>query len=601
MIKFLDSFFFAYLSLAILMVVGGSVFWIILQKLAKSEDSSIPSAVKIGIEYILGAFSLILAALISRLAGYPRIGIKILVILAVASLVILFLRKYNIKTGIKCSLRWCFSRLLLAALPGIFLCFIFSSQFAQPELERFTNPWLVTSRFKVYPSIDHHLQWLIADNIYKRKNLETNFNLDRRQLWSAGDRPIIWGFINAIFSRITDAHQLLDYFYRTILFSSFVWVGIFGILKVEFRRGNSKILIFTILPIMTSPFFMANFLYTWPKMIGLSFGLFGMLLFLHSLKDKGRGSKFFMVLSGIAFAIGTTCHTAIIFCLFASVIYYFVTQLLSKQSINFKLFSVRFFYLLIPFLIITQLHSQYLKAFTYQTNLLPRVQICRDGSYLYPTPPKSIIQACSEYLERVGVSGIIQDRVASLERALFYGIPQFFELLFDFSATSYAKNLFQKLDGYFQSCLFVSNGIFFLPLLAFSIFLIFYNKDNELDDSFLNRVKSTSLLLVSLICISGFSSLLGETSEMAPHVMPYIVPVLIYIGSLMLVRSISYKLFICFSIFMVLIHSLVYAYRIPKEEILNPYIYITSFLLYVLSILVSIYFIEKRAKECPNS
>lgn len=408
--------------------------------------------------------------------------------------------------------------------------------FTAAEIRAGIDPWLLIDRTLSYRVPDHYLQWIVSNNLFGGLILETGFNPDGKQMWSAGDRPVLIGLLEATFSQITNFRSISLYYLRVIFFASLLIPVLNGLLHDEFSIAKRWQRAAILIALSAQPFFLTNFIFTWPKMAGLAFGMMGFSL----AAQAGReGSRRAAVAAGVAFGLGSICHTAAIFCLGAAVGYqalaciFWRTNFFSqnRDAAQFWRRSVpnlRLSLLLVlPFLVVTQIHSRLLARVTNQTQLLQRVQFCRGGSYAFVTPRETLFKSCKKYFKRQGIEGAIADRRESFRRA------------FDFSVSATLSNylgLFRG-DGALGSFLSELRGKALLSVpLAYGRLSAAMALGLLILQAFRWRFKKISLERSALLTPIGFGLLcifacmLGEYTEMSAHVVPYVIPLFIQLG-----------------------------------------------------------------------
>jgi hypothetical protein len=267
----------------------------------------------------------------------------------------------------------------------------------------------------------------------------------------------------------------------------------------------------------------------------LACGLAGFLLFSKAIKEQ---TLHYALIAGVALALGIMCHTAALFCLVAAIIYFPLAWIITKpeEKISFARFAWASLSLLLPLLLLTQVHSRLLASSTNQTNLLARVQLCRGGSYAFITPIESVFESCKKYYERQGVSGILADRVESLSKAFDFKPLQFLNALFE---TFYSETSLGDFLRSFNTPLLLvvpdSIGNFSLVFLIFFVGLYFLSIRFKV----LLFSKSSLALPIGFLLLFAYSCMLGEYTEMSSHVVPYIITLLIHLGILMELSRLS--------------------------------------------------------------
>lgn len=439
--------------------------------------------------------------------------------------VLLYKNRLTILEGWQAYRSLCLFPFLVFLAPAIF----FLSHFTATEITKGIDPWLLVDRTLSYRVPDHYLQWLVSENFFKGVPIETNFNPKGNSMWSAGDRPVLIGLLDATFSQVTNASSITMYYLRVIFISSLVLPILNTLLREEFKIQKPSIRFLSLLTISISPFFLVNIFFTWPKMAGLSFGLMGFSLFAKAMRlQRAR----YAVVGGIGIALGLISHTAAMFCLIATMLYAASVWLLSYRiTMPLKQLAGLVIALLLPLLVVTQVHGQLLARVTNQTNLLARVQLCQGGSYAFLTPVESVLESCKKYYERKGFAGVIADRQESLQRA------------FDFSPLTYTQGVMnaithpEGLGEYLRSLntpllLVVPMSIGHLTPFFAAVLLVAYVVSIG-RHKILPFTQVSLLLPIGLILLTLFSCMLGAYTEMSSHVVPFVAPVFIQLGILL--------------------------------------------------------------------
>mgnify|MGYP000887869751 CR=1 FL=1 len=383
--------------------------------------------------------------------------------------------------------------LVTTALAVIMIYLTFSHLFLSKV--KSTDDFEIARAVSIYPVPDHVLQWYVSDNFYKKLPLETGFNPDKKQLWSVGDRPIFLGLLNAWIGKILE-HSKEQYFLRIIFLSSLLWVFINQFLIGELGIKNKVPRILILLTLLTSPFFITNTIYTWPKLASMTYIFAALTLF-----------RVNPILGGISAALAVLCHSGGQFGVLF-IILWFLKDLLKERRI-YK-FLVAFFLVTIP-------HNIYLKENSNQTGLYHRVILCREGSYAFPTPVITLKEACLKYYQKVGLSGVIKDRIESFKKAFFDGYKR---------APHLIRNVFDRsvLREWYIS-------ILSYPSFSYGIFSLFIGV-------FFCFFKEVRLIALGFSLLGLFSALLAESSVMVAHGIPYIIQTTISLGVLFLLYRI---------------------------------------------------------------
>lgn len=428
----------------------------------------------------------------------------------------------NIQTIYK---QHCFKPFLIFLPFAIFLL----SHFTSAEIAGGIDPWLLIDRTLSYRVPDHYLQWTVSENLFAGSPIEKHFNLNGKQMWSAGDRPVLIGLLEATFSQLTNHQNISLYFLRVIFLTSLLFIAVNALMREEFGVKSGWVRILTLVTLALHPFFLVNIIFTWPKMTGLAFGMMGFLLFSQALRQK---DKKYALLGGVAFALGMMSHTAAVFCFIAAALFFPLAYLLNGKDkrISCVDFSKATLSLLLPLLILTQLHSRLLSSATNQTNLLARVQLCRGGSYAFVTPVESVLESCLKYYEKQGFDGVIADRKESLSRAFNFQPKKFLSEIYGAISSKIA------LGDYLRSLnspllLLVPDSIGHLSLCLLGIFAILYLISFKFN--LLKFTKTSLLLPIGFLLLFAYSCMLGEYTEMSSHVVPYIIPFFINLGILL--------------------------------------------------------------------
>lgn len=384
-------------------------------------------------------------------------------------------------------------RLVTSALALVIIYLTFSQLFLSKV--KSTDDFEIARAVSIYPVPDHVLQWYVSDNFFKKLPLETGFNPDKKQLWSVGDRPIFIGLLNAWFGKILE-HSKEQYFLRVIFLSSLLWVFIGRFITKELginsKLGTSLIL----LTLLSSPFFITNTIYPWPKLASMTYVFAAIALF--------RKNPF---LGGASAALGVLCHSGGQFGVLF-ILLWFLKDLFRER---------RIYKFLVAFFLVTVPHNIYLKENSNQTGLYHRVILCRGGSYAFPTPVISLKEACIKYYEKAGVSGVIKDRIESFKKAFFDGYSRAPHLIINVFDRSVLREWYISILSYPS----FSYGIF--SLLIGVLFCFF---------------KEVRLIALGFSLLGLFSALLAESSVMVAHGIPYIIQITISLGVLFLLYRI---------------------------------------------------------------
>jgi hypothetical protein len=223
------------------------------------------------------------------------------------------------------------------------------------------------------------------------------------------------------------------------------------------------------------------------------------------------------VLGGVSAALGVLCHAGAQFGVLFLVIWFLRVILKDKRIIKF----------LFGFFVITLPHNVYLKANSNQTGLYYRVILCRGGSYAVPTPIISLKEACIKYYERVGVRGIIEDRIQSLKKGFLDGYNRVIPLLSSITSKESLKEWYISILSYPS----FSYGVFSLGIGLVFIFL-----------------KESRLIFLGAAILGIFSLLAAEYSVMVAHSIPYIIQIVIGLGVVYTLNRFRFLLYLyCFS------------------------------------------------------
>lgn len=211
------------------------------------------------------------------------------------------------------------------------------------------------------------------------------------------------------------------------------------------------------------------------------------------------------------------CHAGAHFGVLFLVIWFLRVILKDKGIIKF----------LFGFFVITLPHNVYLKANSNQTGLYYRVILCRGGSYAVPTPIISLKEACIKYHERVGVRGIIEDRIQSLKKGFLDGYNRVIPLLSSITSKESLKEWYISILSY---------PSFFYGVFSLGIGLVFI------------FLKESRLIFLGAAILGIFSLLTAEYSVMVAHSIPYIIQIVIGLGVVYTLNRFRFLLYLyCFS------------------------------------------------------
>jgi len=425
----------------------------------------------------------------------------------------------------------------------VFAAFVFA-HFTPDELPSGVDPWALAKRTQTFNVPDHFLQWMISDNFVSRRRIERGFNPDGKQMWSAGDRPMLPGFLDAVLSVVSRDHNTNIYFSRLFFLGSFFIFPILGLLRSEFGVRSKLALSGILLCLLVHPFFFTNVFFTWPKIASVSFLLIGFYFLANLSSAFGRAHRAaFSVIIGAAFAAALLSHTssAVGICL---VLLYLaltrfkpiVAQLKVQPLVLMRYAGLGLATLIIPMLI----HANFLAKHTNRTQLLERVQLCRGGSYAYVTPVIPLAQACREYYERVGIAGMIDDRRQSLRAAFIDGYALSAAKISAWRSES--GSLKTLISDWNRDLLFdpvTSYGVTTFPLGLICLVLgcIKMRKHR------FGLPRELVLFVCSGLALLGFGLMLAEFSEMRPHVIPISIPICLQIALLVMLYRLNSKVF----------------------------------------------------------
>lgn len=477
--------------------------------------------------FILGTISVSLLSILAILVGkqYAFIWPTLLALLLIFLIKLSFVRFRAVLQFITI---YCLAPfLLLQVTYGSFLL-------AHQELDQIKNgidPWILTERISGYHAPDHYLQWIISENFYNQLPMETGFKRKRAQIWSAGDRPLFIGFLNAGLSLLTGSNSINLYFLRIITFTSLLFISIYTLLRLEFHISSLRAVLITT-ALGFNNFIFTNMLYTWPKLAGVGFALAGMLLIIQSHKELKL-----MMAAGLAFAIAMLCHTSALFAIIGVLAYVAITRrkvILNNLNLTVKALS----YIIVPALLLMAAHSYYVKTHTKPSGLLMRVQLCRHGSYAHATKKIPLQKACLEYIERVGISGVINDRMESFKWAFMVGYKELSATTKQILTGEFVSAL-KSWDRISHALVPAAYGISSLWLGVLSIFIWIY-KSSSISVLFSPR---SVIFILAPILLALYSTMLAEYTEMRSHVAPYIIPVFMQLGCYLLLEKVLPLLF----------------------------------------------------------
>ena len=480
-------------------------------------------------------------------------------------------------------LRNCFA---IPALFFLFFSLFLAAHFSPSEFSGGPASELLIQRTGAYPVIDHVLQWRISENFSTFAPIETSFNPDKRQLWSAGDRPLWIGFLDATLAKVFGMRGLQYYYLRCILLASFLFPSIGTVLVLWFRIRRRWLRQVLIASLVFHPFFLMNILYTWPKLIGAMFAVqAAVLLVLVSEQPAVMKQHWCWGLAGLGLSFACLCHASA---------WFFVLGLCCYAALQSWPWSLRGISMAcLPVLIAVavgvvpaSIHSFYVRTHTNQTGLMARVNYCRTGSFSRPTRAMSLLKACQRYVHRVGWQGVLADRRESLRRAFFDGYQEFVgsslsTLTGRLSGRQYLRHWFtQRLYQPVYTYGFLSTGV----LLLFFLRRLFDRKvPSNLEQETARRAWALSVSGFLLLLL--FAVLLGQYTEMRSHIIPAAIHLFIQLGTGLLLGILHSRLLAAWSCGSVAISLLLWTATPESVNVLyNP----TAFLLGAAALLAAL-------------
>lgn len=405
----------------------------------------------------------------------------------------------------------------------LFFACMFLSQFKPTEISPYLDQWETARRVGVYIVPDHVLQWQISRNFVAGEPLETGFRRKKVQIWSAGDRPILLGFLDASLTKFSGKSGETIYFLRIIYLASFAILLILGWLRVEFKISKTSAWILACGSILTAPFLFTNVIYTWPKFAGLGFA-FGGIHLLRTLLQVKRENEFVFLwaMVGVLFALGTLCHAAAIYGAIAGVVYFSLTRWACFRELGLKALMIRAGIAALAFLILVATHKAYLSSHTRPTGLLARVQFCRGGSFAHPTKIISLWEACRRYYKQQGLRGIAADRMRSLHSGFLWGYEFVWTHARDILKGTISHHyLRQEWDKWAQMLPLFSVGFASLGL-GFIMFAL----------GGFRPTPAVVSMAIGFTLLFLFACTLAQFEEMRSHVVPFAIPIFIWLGLL---------------------------------------------------------------------
>lgn len=438
----------------------------------------------------------------------------LLAILATAAALALSSRR----AGLRCTLRQWAIASALPLLGGGVLISLIAVQYSSAELlDLNTHIGGIGQRTHTFATSDAVLQYHISNNFQAGVDIETHFRPRGQGLWSAGDRPLWMGFIDATLASSTGTSGAAAYLFRfycihslLLLLSSFI-VG--RCLNVTKRLHQVVLLGAT----FSTTFWWANALYTWPKLTGLVFSVAGAILMYEGYRSEDRIAGLLgKMMAGSLFAFSVLCHGGSIFGVFMAVAVLVALNWKANKWNNARNLVV----VGLPLVTILSVHARYINTHTFPTNLLSRVMLCKNGSYEHPTPVVSLAEACTDYVKHYGLRTVLQHRIESLHRNFLNGYSAVLAVV----RTTPIIQIPRALRGFYLNTVPVSYGLLALPLAACL----------AIANAFRRNDKWTVALLFlwgGLLLTGGYSLLIGFASELAPHTLPYAAQWLLAIGA----------------------------------------------------------------------
>lgn len=479
---------------------------------------------RLSINLVLGCAAWVLAGIFIIVAGLPASLVFASFLAAGALLIYRSFLKLEIHGAWISNFVNFYARFVF--LPFCFFLFFASlllAQYKPEEINPKLDQWETARRVGVYIVPDHVLQWQISRNLYAADPLETGFRRHKVQIWSAGDRPILIGFLDATYSKFSGQRGETIYYFRIIFLAAYGILLILGWLRVEFNLRKSWAWTLASLSLLSSPFVITNVIYTWPKFAGLALAFCGIHILRTIIEDSQQaGKRELMCTASLAFALGVLCHAAAIYGALAGLLYFALTRLDKLRALGLKALAVKAWPAMLVFVLALGLHKGYLAAHTRPTGLLARVQFCRGGSYAHPTPVISLYQACKQYYQTRGLPGIVSDRLESMREAFLWGYSYLWtharEILGGNMSLHYLR---QEWDKWAQMLPLYSYGFSSLAIVS----LIFVLSRFAISPPVLSAFTGFALLFL-------FASTLAQFEEMRSHVVPFAIPVFIWLGVL---------------------------------------------------------------------
>ena len=422
---------------------------------------------------------------------------------------------------------------LIFVVPFLFSVFVSSyywSLLDRKEVKR--GPWWDKSaaRIGIHAEPVPVLQYFIAQNLVKRQNIETSFNLDGNQVWSAGDRPMFVGLTDATLSVLVRKQHLSLYAVHVMLMSSFIFIGLAVILRHCLGLSPGVVMLL-LLCLALHPFFLNTIFYTVPKLPGAGFIVSGLALALTSVGAERRVSRSQLAVAGLAFGCGVVCHESCIFgVLFAlSYVTFWNRAWLFKswRTIGYAVLLVA------PLVCMSKFQSWYSHTYTTTSDLGSRVSLFLQGSFAYPTPPMTMKEAAKIYFEQYGLVGALEHRVLSLQRGFLRGDEVLAHLkgFLSVPADSMAS-WFREYNMMMMYTPIATYGIWVLPVLVLATvaraMFWFLGKP-------LGGLCEYMILVLSVGTLGLFCSLMACYSEVGSPQIPNSLHVFMFMGSLLVI------------------------------------------------------------------
>ena len=445
---------------------------------------------------------------------------------------------------------------LLFVVPFLFSVFVSSYHWSLvPSKEIRKGPWwdISAARIGIHAEPVPVLQFFIAQNLAKHRPIETDFNLDGNQIWSAGDRPMFVGLTSATLSVLIGKQHLSLYAVHVMLMSSFIWIGFAAILRLSLGFSPG-IVMALLLCLALHPFFLNSVFYTVPKLPGAGFIVSGLALALASVGPQGRVSRSELAVAGLALGCGVVCHES---CIFGVL---FVVAYLTHWNRAWLLSSWRnlgYAVLLVaPVMCMSKFQSWYSHTYTTTSDLGSRVSLFLQGSFAYPTPPMTMTEAARIYFEQYGLTGALEHRVISLQRGflrgdeILAGLTGLFSIPLSDSAAWF--------HGYNMTMMYVpvaTYGIWVLPVLCLATVVrgVFWLLRKPL-----GGLHEYMMLAFSMGTLGVFCALMACHSEVGSPQIPNSLHAFMFMGSLLVIlranRPLGLAFVIALTVFWVCVH-----------------------------------------------